>query len=63
MRALHEQVRCTEEPGGGAVDVLGKGRVEGGSGEQEIELGLPGGASPTVGEAIKDVFQGQAVVD
>ena len=60
--ALHAQVRGVEGPGGAMV-VLGKGRVEGGAVEQEIELRLPGRASPTVREAIEDVFQDETVVD
>lgn len=43
--------------------VLGKGRVEGGSGEEEIELPLAGDSSPTVREAIEDAFQDKAVMD
>jgi hypothetical protein len=45
---LHDQVRGVEGPSGALV-VLGKGSVEAaGSVEQEIELCLPGGPSPTI---------------
>src|SRR6185436_15244853 len=59
--ALHDQVGGVEGPGGTVV-VLGKGRVEGGSVEEEIELRLAGDSSPTVREAIEDVFQDEAVM-
>jgi hypothetical protein len=60
--ALHGQGRGVEGPGGALV-VLGKGGVEGGAVEEEIELRLPGRASPTVREAIEDIFQDETVVD
>src|SRR5262245_1008875 len=60
--ALADQDGGVEGPGGTVV-VLGKGRVEGGSVEEEIELCLAGDSSPTVREAIEDVFQDEAVVD
>src|SRR6185295_17959036 len=60
--ALHDQVGSVERPGGALV-VLGKGRVEGGAVEEEIELRLPGRSSPTIREAKEDVFQDKAVVD
>jgi hypothetical protein len=39
------------------------GWVEGGSVDEEIELGLTGGPSPIAGQAIEDIFEDQAVVN
>ena len=46
----------------GAVVVLGVGGVEGGAVQAEIELGLAGLPAPTVGEAVEDVLQDEAVI-
>jgi len=53
--------RSVEGPGGPLVVESG-GRVDRGAGEQEIQLGLAGGPSSVVGEAVDDIFEDQAVV-
>src|SRR6185369_11215463 len=59
--ALLDEVGGVKRPGGVLV-VEGGGGVEGGAVEEEVELGLAGGPSPVVGEAVDDVFEDEAVV-
>ena len=58
---MHEQVRGVEGPGG-AVVVLGKGRVKGGAVEEQVLLGLAGEACSLVGEVVEDLLQDQTVL-